>query len=76
MIPATLVGGLVLGIPLLIVSWWFLRRNRAVYLFAVALILVGLGYLAATGALQDIGNIFVGAPEPGPAATPAAQPAN
>ena len=77
MLPATWAGGLILGIPLVILAWWFLRRHRAVYLFALAMIFVGLGYLAATGALHDIGTAVVGASEPAATVTPepAAQPA-
>ena len=36
-------------------AWVLLRRQaRAMFWFAVALILVGLGYLAATGVTDDI----------------------
>jgi dipeptide/tripeptide permease len=54
-ISAKLAGAVILGVPLLLVAWVLLRRQaRAVFWFAVALILVGLGYLAATGATDDI----------------------
>jgi len=55
MISAKLAGAVLLGVPALLVAWMLLRRRaRAVFLFAVALIVVGLGYLAATGATDDI----------------------
>ena len=76
MIPATLLGAVVLAVPLLILAWLFLRRQRAVYLFAVALILVGTGYLMATGATSDIGNMVLGDGAAPVATTPAPAPAN
>lgn len=55
MISAKLAGAVIFGVPLILVAWVLLRRQtRAVFWFAVALILVGLGYLAATGATDDI----------------------
>jgi len=55
MIPAKLAGAVILGVPLILIAWLLLRRQaRAVFLFALALIVVGLGYLAATGATDDI----------------------
>jgi hypothetical protein len=54
-IPAKLAGAVILGVPVILAAWLLLRRQgRAVLWFAVALILVGLGYLAATGATDDI----------------------
>lgn len=54
---ATIVGALVLGVPLVLGAAAFLwRRNRPVFWFAVALIVVSLGYLMASGAANDIGN--------------------
>lgn len=55
--PASLIGAIVLGLPALVVAWWLLwRRMRPVFWFAAALILVGLGYLTASGATGDIGR--------------------
>ncbi|HJZ31507.1 MAG TPA: hypothetical protein VKF35_10400 [Hyphomicrobiaceae bacterium] len=55
MLPAKLAGALILGVPAMALAWLALRRQpRAVLLFALALILVGLGYLAATGASDEI----------------------
>ena len=74
MLTAKLVGALVLAIPLLLIAWIMLRRQRPVFLFAVALLLVGTGYLMATGATDDIGHLVLGAKDS--TAVPAAQPAN
>jgi hypothetical protein len=55
MIPAKLAGAVILGGPLIGVAYAALwRRQRPVFWFAVAPILVGLGYLTATGATDDI----------------------
>jgi dipeptide/tripeptide permease len=60
MIPAKLAGAVILGIPLIVVAWVALRRQpRPVLWFALALILVGLGYLMATGAIDDIARSIV-----------------
>jgi hypothetical protein len=57
---ATLVGSLVLALSAVLVAWFVLwRRNRAVFWFAVALIIMGTGYLIVTGAANDIGRRFV-----------------
>ncbi|MGD9670408.1 MAG: hypothetical protein AB7U75_15430 [Hyphomicrobiaceae bacterium] len=72
MIPAKIAGALILAIPLMLIAWIALRRQRPVRLFAVAMILVGIGYLMATGATDDIAHLVLG----NPAAGPAAQPAN
>ncbi len=60
MIPAKIAGAVILGIPLVVVAyaalWW---RQRPVFWFALALILVGLGYLMATGATDDIARSIV-----------------
>ena len=60
MISATLLGAVMLVVPLVILAWLFLRRRRAVYLFSVVLILVGTGYLMATGATEEIGKLVLG----------------
>ena len=50
-----IAGAAILAMPLLVVAWALLwRRNRPVFWFALALIAVGIGYLAATGATDDI----------------------
>lgn len=56
----SLLGAILLGIPLLVVAWALLwRRNKAVFWFALALIAVALGYLMATGATDDIAQRLV-----------------
>jgi dipeptide/tripeptide permease len=60
MMAPELLGGLVVGIPALLVAYLALwRRRRPVFWFALALIVVGVGYLAATGALADIGSFLL-----------------
>lgn len=60
MISAKLAGAALLALPSLtiatIVLW---RRQRAVFWFCCALILVGTGYLAVTGATDDIAKSLV-----------------
>jgi hypothetical protein len=57
---ADTLGGLIIGIPALTIAFFALwRRQRAVFWFAVVLILVGVGYLVATGAAADIGHLVL-----------------
>lgn len=57
-----IVGTLILVVPALVVAWAVLwRRDRPVFWLALVLILVGAGYLNATGATRDIGVRVVGA---------------
>lgn len=61
--PPYVIGALALGVPALLVAWWLLwRRMRPVFWFVAALVLVGLGYLVATGAADDIGRKIAPAP--------------
>ena len=54
------LGGFILGVPALLIAYFALwRRQRAVFFFAVALILVGVGYLVATGAAADIARLVM-----------------
>jgi dipeptide/tripeptide permease len=63
MLSAKLAGAVILGVPLIVLAWAALwRRQRPVFWFALALILVGLGYLIATGATDDIARSVVPAP--------------
>ena len=63
MIPAKLAGAVILGVPLIVLAYAALwPRRRPVFWFALALILVGLGYLMATGATDDIARSMVPAP--------------
>jgi hypothetical protein len=62
---------LIVGLPaVLLALLLFWRRLRPVFWFALALTAVGLGYLASTGALSDIGNVFINE-TPIPVETPA-----
>lgn len=57
---STFAGALVIALPALLIAWLLLwRRARPVFWFAAALIVVGTGYLVATGAADDIGNRLV-----------------
>lgn len=55
MSPAALVGAIIIGVPLYVTAWLLLRRQpRAIFLFAIVLLAVGMGYLTAVGATADI----------------------
>lgn len=61
MISPALLGALIVGVPAVIVAYLALfKAPRAVLWFAFALIAVGLGYLASTGALTDIADAVLG----------------
>lgn len=54
---ADIVGALILAVPALALAFAVLwRRQRPVFWFAAVLIVVGTGYLFATGAAGDIGR--------------------
>ena len=56
----TIAGAAIVAIPLLMLAWAALwRRARPVFWFALALIVVGTGYLTATGATDDIARRIV-----------------
>jgi hypothetical protein len=56
MLTPKIAGAVILGAPLILLAWVFLRRQRPVMWLAIAATLVGLGYLMATGATDDIAN--------------------
>lgn len=61
MIPPVVLGALIVGVPAALVAYLTLfKAPRAILWFALALIAVGLGYLAATGALVDIADAVLG----------------
>lgn len=75
---ALLVGVLALGVPLFGIGYFLLRGNRGIFGMFAAMLLIGLGYLTATGALTDIGHKILGAegqlmPVSAPAPVPAAE---
>lgn len=52
---ASLIGALILALPAMAAAWLMLwRRHRPVFFFAAALIVMGVGYLASTGAADDV----------------------
>ena len=51
----TIAGLAVLGLPPLLLGSILLRRRWPVLLLFVVLMLLGLGYLVATGAVEDVG---------------------
>ena len=60
MLSPPLVGAMILAIPAIIMAWAVLwRRRRPVFWLACALIVVGVGYLTATGAAEDIARRLV-----------------
>lgn len=67
-----LIGLAATAIPLVVLGFLLLRRSPVIFRFFMALLLVGLGYLGVTGALDDIGRIVKGEQEPlvAPAAAP------
>ena len=56
----TIIGALILGVPSVVLAWIAFRRERAIFWFAVALIVVGLGYLASTQALIGVAKVVFG----------------
>ena len=81
-----IVGLLATGIPLFAVGYLMLRRNAGIFRMFMAMLLIGLAYLTATGAMNDIGARVLGhkdamtpteepASAPAPAAEKAAPPA-
>lgn len=67
---AAIAGAVILGVPLLVVDWILLRKQpRAIFLFSLALLVVGLGYLASVGATSDIARRVL--PEQFPMRAPA-----
>lgn len=59
MTTAQVLGAFIVALPSLVLAWAVLwRRHRPVFFFAVALIVVGVGYLTATGASEEIARRF------------------
>jgi hypothetical protein len=56
----SIIGLLLLGLPPIILAYIALRRQRPVFYFAVALILMGLGYLATTPTPTGIARAVLG----------------
>jgi hypothetical protein len=61
MISPIVAGALIAGLPAVLIAYLALwRRHRPAFWLALALIVVGLGYLASSGALADIAGFFLG----------------
>lgn len=75
----TQIGLLVIGVPTLLIGAILLGRYRPVFWMFVAALIIGLGYLTTTGAVEDVGKAavtYIGVlPEETPAAVPAPVPA-
>lgn len=57
---AAIAGAFILGVPLSLLEVVLLRKQpRAILLFSLAMLVVGLGYLAATGATADIARMLM-----------------
>jgi hypothetical protein len=56
----SIIGLLLLGLPPIILAYVALRKQRPVFYFAVALILMGLGYLATTPTPTGIARAVLG----------------
>ncbi len=69
---ADLAGAIILGVPMYVVAWALLRKQpRAIFLFAIVLLAVGLGYLSAVGATGDIARRLLPVQFPATSAKPA-----
>ena len=72
-----IVGLIVMFVPLFVAGYLMLRKQPGIFRMFMAMLLVGLGYLSMTGAVNDIGSQVLGkkdqvmAPAPVPAAAPA-----
>ncbi len=56
----TLLGCLIMGLPAILLAWIAFRRERAIFWFALALIVVGLGYLATTPTPEGVAKVVMG----------------
>ncbi len=77
-----IAGLLATFIPLFAVGYLMLNKKPPIFRMFVAMLLVGVGYLTATGAIEDIGARVTGGGSPAvvevpvvPAAKDAAKPA-
>jgi hypothetical protein len=67
---AAIAGAFILGVPLYVVAWVLLRKQpRMIFLFAIVLLAVGMGYLAAVGATGGVARKIM--PGQFPASAPA-----
>ena len=67
----SMIGAGTMGLPMLLAfAWMFWRKLRWIFWFATACLLVGLGYLTATGAARDVGARVEGMMKPAGVPTP------
>ena len=55
-----IIGLLLMGLPPIILAYFALRKQRPMFYFAVALILMGLGYLATTPTPVGVARAVLG----------------
>ncbi len=56
-----IIGAIIVALPAVVLAiFLFWRHLRPVFWFALALIVVGVGYLVSTGATADIGHLVMG----------------
>ena len=74
-----IVGLIVMFVPLFVAGYLMLRKQPGIFRMFMAMLLVGLGYLTLTGAVNDIGATILGKKDQmmkdramAPAAAPAA----
>lgn len=70
-----MMGLLVTAVPALAVGYLMLNKQPPIFRMFIVMVLVGLGYLTATGAIEDIGAKVQGKAAPTPVAAPQPAPA-
>lgn len=77
-----LIGLAVTAVPAFVIGYLILNKKPPIFRMYIAMVLVGLGYLVATGAIEDIGSTFgrsapvaTSEPAPVPAASETPKPA-
>lgn len=56
----TIIGLLLMGLPPIMLAYIALRKQKPVFYFAVALILMGLGYMATTPTPTGLARAVLG----------------
>jgi uncharacterized membrane protein YccC len=56
----TIIGLLLMGLPPILLAYIALRKQKPVFYFAVALILMGLGYMATTPTPTGLARAVIG----------------
>ena len=55
-----IVGLITTFVPLFAGGYLMLRKQESIFRFFIAMLLIGMGYLTATGAINDIGRTVLG----------------